>query len=359
MVMGMKYVSRNPEPIRIGYIGSLSGNYAPLGSSARNGAMLAVEEINASGGIHGADFQLVIRDDEGIPDKALAAVKEFSGDGIKYLIGPLTSASALKILKEVNREELLTIGPVIAGEGLSGKNDYFIKLYPSTRTFGLKLAELVIEKGLRTVAVISDMRNKQYCETLGESFNEGIEKGGGEMVRHVTYRSGSDTGYLGLAARSVEGHVDGMLMCASALDTAIFSQGIRRVKPTVELLSSSWAVSKTLLANGGRAIEGLRFLVPFDYEDNSSVYGEFAARYLNRFGQEPTFASMNNFEAVTILADAMRSNKNRSSSDVKEIIVGKDLHQGLQYDFTIDSNGDAWRPLILHEVKDGIFRRIR
>ena len=359
LVIGVKYVSRPADPMRIGYIGSLSGNYAPLGSSARNGAILAVDEINASGGINGVPLQLVIRDDEGIPDKALEAVKEFSRDGIRFLIGPFTSASAIKILEEVNREGILTIGPVIAGEGLAHKDDYFIKLYPSTRTFGHDLANLVTEKGLRGMTVISDMRNRQYCETLYESFNMEIKRGGSEIVHHVTYHSGSNPRYSSLAVRSVDGPVDGVLMCASALDTAILSQNIRQLDPTVALFSSSWAVSKALLAYGGKAIEGLLFFVPFDSEKNSSDYGEFVRRYSNRFGLEPTYASMYNFEAVAILADALRSKQRCSSSDARKIIVGKGLHQGLQYEFTIDSNGDAWRPLVLHDVKDGTFRRIK
>jgi len=359
LVIGAKYVSHPPEPVRIGYIGSLSGNYAPLGSSARNGAILAVEEINTTGGIHGAPLQLVIRDDEGTPDKALEAVKEFGRDGIRFVIGPLISASAIKILGEVNREEILTIGPVIAGEGLSGQDDYFIKLFPSTRTFGLELANLVTEKDLRGMTVISDMRNRQYCETLYENFNLGIKKGGSEIVHHVTYRSGSDPEYKNLAVRSVDGSVDGVLMCASALDTAILSQKIQQLDSTVKLFSSSWAISKTLLANGGNAIENLLFFVPYDYGAHSSDYGEFVKRYSNRFGLEPTYASMYNFEAVNLLANALRSGPDVPSSDAKKFIVKKGLHQGLQYEFNIDSNGDAWRPLVLHAVKDGTFRRIK
>ena len=65
-----------PEPLRIGFIGGLSGRVADLGEAGRNGAQIAVEEFNQAGGINGLPVELIVRDDGQNPEKAIAAVNE-------------------------------------------------------------------------------------------------------------------------------------------------------------------------------------------------------------------------------------------------------------------------------------------
>ena len=79
----LKDLLTEPDDIRIGFIGSISGKYGTLGSTARDGAVLAVEEINASGGIKGHRVELVILDDEGDPQKAAAHAEQLADEGIE------------------------------------------------------------------------------------------------------------------------------------------------------------------------------------------------------------------------------------------------------------------------------------
>ena len=82
LFMAWQTFFRSREPLRIGYIGSLSGKYAAMGTSARNGALLAVEEINGAGGIDGRPLSLEIKDDAGNPDASLKAAQDLALEGI-------------------------------------------------------------------------------------------------------------------------------------------------------------------------------------------------------------------------------------------------------------------------------------
>jgi branched-chain amino acid transport system substrate-binding protein len=349
---------QSQKHIEIGYIGSISGKFAALGSTARDGALLAVEEINAEGGINGRPIKLVIGDDEGDFAKAEELAKQYAENKLKFIIGPFTTASATRVVPVINSAEILTIGPVVAGENLANKDDYFLKLYPSTKTFGIKLAELATGKGLRNLVTINDKRNLQYCETLLDGFIPALKTTGGMVLENIWYSSFVDVPYSLLAGGALQNPADGVLICASALDTALFSQNLKKINQDIPLFSSSWAISHELIDNGGRAVEGLLFFIPFTYGDTTPEADSFEQRYSDRFDVKSTYAAMFNYEAVYMLADALRNDPSASVLEIKRAIIAKKLHNGMQHDYSLNADGDAQRELILHTIKNKAFSEV-
>ena len=146
---------------------------------------------------------------------------------------------------------------------------------------------------------------------------------------------------------------------ASALDTALFSQNLKKIKQGIKLFSSSWAISRELIESGGRAVEGLLFYIPFTYGDKNPKAAGFEQRYSFRFDAAPTYAAMFNYEAVRMLADALRENPSAPVSDVKKAIIEKMVHDGVQFDFSIDADGDALRELFLYTIKNKAFSELQ
>jgi len=133
--------TKTKSPFKIGYIGSLSGKFADLGATARDGALLAIEEFNQEGGINGRTIEMVILDDGGDPQVAPGLVEEVSAAGIQFIIGPFTTASGTAVLPVINRKKILTISGSTMGENLENQVDYYIKLNPSTKAFGVELSK--------------------------------------------------------------------------------------------------------------------------------------------------------------------------------------------------------------------------
>src|SRR5512141_700268 len=80
------------EPIRVGMVSGLTGRHSDLGISSRNGATLAISEINDAGGIAGRRLELVVRDDGQDPEHARRAVSELVHAGVVAMIGHVTSS---------------------------------------------------------------------------------------------------------------------------------------------------------------------------------------------------------------------------------------------------------------------------
>lgn len=352
--------ANNNSPIKIGYIGSLSGKYSALGSSGRDGAQMAVEEINRNGGINGHPLALTIKDDTGVPQKSLKAAAALKEEGIDIIIGPFSTGCGTAVQPYINRSHILTIAPIAAGSNLENQDDFFIKLYPSTTKMGEKLGRITARQYKRKKAVITgDLQNKLYLSTISDSFSNAFTKNGGTVVNSHPYTSSKATSFSSLAEAILEDSPDIVLIIASSLDTALLCQHIRKRNSTVLLTSSSWGISPELISSGSSAVEGIIFYVPYEMDSTSEQYMPFYNSYQERFSSDPTFCSIFNYEAVKMLAYALKKTNTFTPQAVKTAILRIEEFSGVQSNFIIDTNGDVDRTYLLHTIKNGTFMRIQ
>lgn len=352
------FFNKDKEPVIVGYIGSISGKYAAMGASGRNGAVLALEEINQKGGIKKRRVEFIVKDDAGDPAKSLEAAKELNSQGVQIIVGPFITASATAILQYINENKMLTIGPATAGENLANQDDFFIKLYPSTKTIGEQIAILAAGMDIDSMVIITDHRNKRFGDTMIEGFQPVYHQSGKDLKSQIEYYSNKEVSYFNLATEAMRQNPEGVFIISSPIDTALLAQNLKKINPDVQLFTSPWAISRELIENGADAVEGLRFFVPFISDDDSSRYIEFKDSYHERFGEAPTHVAIFNYEAVTMLARGLGSVKNITAYDVKSALLKLTTVEGLQSDFRLNATGDALRKLYLHEIKDSKFRPI-
>lgn len=357
LIGGAGYYYSMPKPaVKIGYIGSLTGKFSDLGKTCRDGAILAVEHVNADGGVSGRFLELVVRDDGSMSQNSLAKAQELAEEGVQAIVGPLASSSAKALLSYVNEHKVVTVGPVISGDYMARKDDMFVKLYPNTSKFGQMLAQLAGKRlGLKNIAVVFDERNQAYSEPILASFQDQLEKSGGNIDATVSFNSlKSIISYPDLAKELLAAAPDGVLLIASPLDSALLSQQIRMKNKDVVLLSSSWAASEELVTNGGEAVEGIFMYVPFDPDSKHPPFLEFQAQYQSRFASEPSFCSVFNYDAVMLLARALENDVFAQGDALMTRVRDVKDYEGVQGAYSVDANGDADKVLILQTIKDGL-----
>src|SRR5687768_12205513 len=88
------------DTVKVGLIAQLSGIAPGLGKNMTNGTKLAVEHINAAGGVNGKNIELIIIDNEGKPDKAVQALKDLKAQGAVAAVGPLASPDAIAVINQ-------------------------------------------------------------------------------------------------------------------------------------------------------------------------------------------------------------------------------------------------------------------
>lgn len=166
-------------PVRIGLGLSLhEAGTLPM----RLGAALAVQEINAAGGVRGRPLELIRRDDYSDQDSAVVAATEFYHSDVVAVIGGAYSGPSLAAAPIYNggRQPLVQISPSASSPLLSQAGDYTFRLCPSDLAYGAALAQFALAHNYQRAAII--YVNDEYGRGVRRSFVEEFTRGGGEMV---------------------------------------------------------------------------------------------------------------------------------------------------------------------------------
>jgi len=346
-----------PQPVRIGFIGGISGRGADLGINGRNGALLAIEQRNATGGIDGRRVELMSRDDGGDPEHAKRMFHELVAAGCEAVIGPMTSAIALALAPEANEARIPLISPTVTTNALSGKDDYFFRVVAPTRSFTQTSARhLATRLNLKRLGVIYDAGNAAYAGSWLADFRQAFVGEDRQIAIVVTFESNAQEHFMPLAERLLAERIDGILILANSLDAALIAQQVRKHDPQVVLAASEWAATSKLTELGGRAVEGMSLASFLDESDTSPRYLAFHDSYRARFGGEPSFAGLTGFDAANTVIEAIE--KRPPDQTLRDYLSSSRHVPGAQGAFEFDRFGDGQRSTFITTVRNGRLERL-
>ncbi|MEC5396416.1 ABC transporter substrate-binding protein [Uliginosibacterium sp. H1] len=342
------------EPVRVGFVGGLTGRGADLGESARNGVLLAVEQKNAGGGIKGRRIEVLVRDDAGQPDRAAQAVRELAAAGVDAIIGSQTSATTAAMVPELDASHVLGISPTASSMSLFGKDDYLVRINRNTRDNARDYAEYIrVKRGLRRVALVYDVPNKLFSLSWAEEFKKAMDVAGGEVVLTLPFDPNNDDSHAVAAGELLAARPDCVLMVTTTVDTARLAQQLRQRGSELPLLTSEWASTEQLIEMGGRAVDGMAMVQAHNRDDPSPAFRNFATAFETRFKREPGYAAVASYDATSVALVALERRQGKQS--LKEAVLTYGPYQGLQQQIAFDSNGDTRRKVYFSVIRDGRF----
>jgi branched-chain amino acid transport system substrate-binding protein len=341
-----------PKPIKIGFVGSLTGPFAFAGIKGRNGVILAVEQINEQGGINGRQIELIIKDDKGDPETALTVDKELVEEGVVAIIGHITSNESIAAVPYINEEKIVMISSTTATTQLEGIDDYFIKFGASSKITGETLAYAVNEYSeARKLIVAYDLSNKEFTENLYNNFKDAHIRLQGYIYPPVTFTAKEDISYLEIAQEILNTNPEGVVILGGNLQVAMICQQLEKLGSTVPIFSN--APTKEIIRLGGGAVEGLIFSQGFNENSENEKYLWFKEEYFKRFNENPNFAASWSFETAQALFEALKINTN--IDELKDTILSIGIYNGLQGDLPLNEFGDVARRPFIIEIVNGDF----
>ena len=324
--------------LALGYLGTLSGRYADLGASGLNGTLLAIEQANASGGVQGCRLKLVEADDGADEAEAIQAFQRLHAAGCAAIVGPMISKTALPVVPLANAARLVLMGPTVSTNELSGRDDYFFRVYTASAHTSRQLARIVYGQGGRRVLGIYDLSNRAHTENAYKAFAEEFVQLGGVMAPPQRIEPGSNRSFMSRAAAAAETGADTLFVLCSTLDTALLCQSLRKIDYHPRVVCTDWSGTHELLQFGGKSSDGLIFLHSMDLQGTSSFHTAYEAR----FGDKPDFGAMRAYEAATVLITALRRDPNPAR--LKETLLAIRAFPGVQTPIVFDAAGDVNRP---------------
>ena len=346
------------QPIKVGFIGTLTGKTSTHDISVRNGVILKMEQVNSSGGISGKNIELIFEDSKSDTNEAKKAIENLINEDVLVVLGPPTSGVAADIIDIVNEEDILLIAPTVASNYFNSLDDNMIRIVTPTNQMGKIIAEYLVEnESYENILAFYDTSNEAYCLDVINVFDEFFSNENRKVIEAIPFNT-NDVDFQKLAEESVIYSPDAILFVSSAYDLAEFAQIMQNEELEIPLISSSWAKQDELIENGGNAVEDIVLGSVFDENNNSEKYQKFNEDYFNRFNVYPDFGAAYGYEIASILIDTLNEYPKISRQNIKENILKIKGFEGLYDEIVFDEFGDVNRQLYIVTIKDGEFVKI-
>lgn len=344
-------------PVRIGFIGPLTGDASGMGADGKAGVELAVQELNSAGGINGRKVEVIYEDGKcNGKDATTAATKLISVDKVQFIVGGLCSSETLAAAPLAEEAQVVLISYASSNPSISQAGDYVFRVWPSDTGQGEAMAKEIIKRGHHKVAVI--YMNQDYNLGLANAFKENFEKLGGVITAWETYEQDAKD-FRTQLAKIRASRPDAVYIVPYSVDGGLIVKQLRELKMDLPLFGSETMGSKeTVDAAGTKNIEGLVYATPkFDAEWPKAKTFLPKAQQLKGSDLSIPAIAADAYDAVYLIAEALRQKPDQEPTGaiVKDFLYTVKDWEGVGGKLTIDSNGDPLKEFQIMYIHEGNF----
>jgi branched-chain amino acid transport system substrate-binding protein len=340
------------EPIKIGFIGPLTGEAASIGESMKNAIAIAIEEINNFGGINNQLLKIIYEDGKCTgKDAANAAQKLINVDKVNFIIGGACSGETLGAAPIAESSKVILISPVSSSPDITDAGDYIFRTFASDASSGNKIAEAVINAGHKNIAVISEQTD--YSQALKKVFEDRFEELGGTITISEAYTTNTKDFRTQLAKMKATSPDAMYLVPQTPQSGEILLRQMKEAGITTPKFSNELATIDLLTKSG--LSEGIIY-AEVSFDENSPLSKEFFDKYITKYEvvdpNTPPIYITSTYDAVNLLKEMIEKYGNDSEA-VKKGLYKVNNYAGVSGPLTIDENGDAVIEYGLKMIKDG------
>ena len=340
-------------PIKVAILAPLSGPVPTFGVSTRDGAILAIEEWNAKGGVLGRQIEYIVEDSQCTPGPAVnAANKVIEQDGVKYIIGEVCSSASIPVSEITEEKGVVQISPTSTNPTVTLKADGSTKDYVFRACFidpfqGLVMAQFALGQGHQTAFILFDQGN-DYVLGLAEAFEESFVAGGGTIVGKESY-TGQDTDFSASLTKVADSNAD-----------ILYVPDYYNILNLVGAQAKEKGITSALMGGDGwdssdldrAAADGGYYSNHYSPFDTRPIVQDWVANYEARFGSVPDALATLAYDAANLLIAAIES------AGVDDPAVVKDAMAAIDYEavsgrITFDEFHNPIKAAAVLQVKDG------
>jgi len=344
-------VGGGKEPIKIGYIGPLTGDAAAFGADTVNGAKLAVEEINAAGGINGRLISLIAEDGRCTPsDSANAVQKLVNIDKVVAIVGGQCSAETMAAAPVAEVAKVVLISPVSSSPNITTAGDYVFRDYPSDALKTKAMARYFKDNGFTKVAVVTT--NSEFSV----AFRDSLKKDAGALVfDELVEPDTKDFRAVLTRLKKVDFDVFVPNPHANAPMIALIQQ-FRELGFKQGMITHDVGDAQDVIDAAGGAAEGLYVINVQTLPDDS----DFGKKYIPKYGkaQAGLVYAAHAYDALGVIAEAIKA-VGTDGTAIRDYLSKLEGYKGVIGTFSFDDNGDVeGLSYALKEVEKGKFEKV-
>lgn len=352
-----KKAGGSADEIVIGEFASLTGGTASFGQGSHRGTQMAVDEINAAGGVLGKKLKLVTEDDQSKAGEAAIVVnKMISRDKVVAVLGEVASSRSMEAAPICQKAKIPMISPASTNPKVTETGDYIFRVCFIDPFQGTVISKFSLNKGWKKAAVLTDVK-QDYSVGLAQYFKEHFSKNGGTIVNDQSYSSG-DKDFKAQLTSIKAANPDVIVASGYYTESGLIALQARELGITAPLVGGDGWDSPSLVDVGGKAMEGNFFSNHFSAEDTAPIIQDFLKRYKDKYGDQADAMAALGYDSAMILVDAIKRAGTTESAKLREAIATTKDYKGVTGVITLDEKRNANKPAVMLEIKDGKFKYV-
>ena len=347
--------------LKIGGIGPTTGAAAVYGEAVKNGAEMAVEEINKAGGIAGMQIEFKFQDDENDPEKSVNAYNNLKDWGMNLLMGTVTSNPCVAVADKTKADNMFQLTP----SGSSAecvKNDNAFRVCFSDPNQGVEAAKYIAGHKLATkVAIIYD-NSDPYSTGIYESFKAEAATQKLEIVAANAFNADNKTDFSVQIQKAKDAGADMIFLPIYYSEASLILKQTSSVAGFSPKFFGCDGMDGILALDNfdAKLAEGLMFMTPFDAASSDETIKTFVDNFNSKYGHTPNQFAADAYDAIYIIKDACEK------ASVKDGISNSDLCDALKDALTKvsfngvtgknvvwEANGEPNKEPSVLQIKDG------
>ncbi|MBO5167021.1 MAG: ABC transporter substrate-binding protein [Lachnospiraceae bacterium] len=361
MLTGCGGSKADSDTFRIGGIGPTTGGAAIYGTAVMNAAQLAVDEINAAGGVNGYQLALNFQDDEHDAEKSVNAYNTLRDWGAQIILGSVTSAPCIAVAEKTQADNVFQITP--SGTAVDCvKYDNAFRVCFSDPTQGVISAQYIKENGLGTkVAVIYDSSDT-YSTGIYESFAAEAATLGLEIVATEAFTADTNKDFSVQLQKAKDAGADLLFLPIYYSESALILSQAAQIEYAPVIFSVDGMDGILGVENFDASLaEGVIFLSPFTSTVNAKAE-VFSAAYEEKYGEIPNQFAADAYDAVYIIKQALEQGNatpDMSESELcdllKAAMVEIEFSGTTGNSITWGADGEPTKEPIVIKIVDGVY----
>lgn len=343
--------SSGSKEISLASANPMTGDSAQFGDMKVKAMNIAIDEVNAKGGIKGKKVKLLVGDDTGNPKEAPNVAQKFtSDDNILGLIGHWNTACTLAARGIYESAGLPVITDIVNKAISDGTTPHVYRISLSDSQQAIQLAKYAYNQmGKKKVAIIHSAND--YGTNLTSEFSKELKKLGGEVVATEMYFEGQSKDFSPQITKIKTKNPDLVFVAGYYVETALIAQQSKSLGLNVQMIGTEGISSEELIKLGGESVEGIVFAGFFHPDIEFNGTKEFVKKFRDKYGKDPdTYAALA-YDSAKLMIKAIEE-KGETRDGVKEYLDNVKEFPGVAGPITFKNNEVARKILIL-TVKDG------
>ena len=329
------------EPYRVGVMESVTGPGETYGNVAVQAKQMAVDEINAAGGVNGRMIELIVEDEKCNAQDAITAYRKLTDvDGVKIILGTSCSGAMLGAAPLAEEEGVVMFSGLATNPDIANAGDYIFRTSMSDAQVGVDTGNVLWADGIRTLATITEATD--YAEGVRRTSVEQFEQRGGQVVAEERYAS-DVTDFRSQLTKLLNANPDGLHVAAQSEFTGgtIVKQA-RELGYAGPIYSDIVPIGTTALEIAGDAATGMKAITA-DLDPANSKAQEVIANFRDRYDYVTLQWYLGSaYDDVYITAECLKQTEDDQNADgFRDCLYDVTWSGAIGSNYSFDENGEV------------------